>query len=109
MARSRGELGVLRIDFEPRDEKLEPISWDEFSRNLRPRSSPFCVRTRQPTLGKPLSQIQSVQSRRAATDDLYVGESAPRLWNEDIGHGLSHGSLAKFVQACHLRLHLLVD
>jgi hypothetical protein len=22
--------GVLRLDFEPRDEELEPISWDEF-------------------------------------------------------------------------------
>lgn len=25
-----GEPGVLRLDFEPRDESLEPIGWDEF-------------------------------------------------------------------------------
>ncbi|NOJ42158.1 hypothetical protein [Bradyrhizobium australiense] len=24
------EPGVLRLDFEPRDESLEPIGWDEF-------------------------------------------------------------------------------
>jgi hypothetical protein len=24
------EVGVLRLDFEPEDEELEPISWDEF-------------------------------------------------------------------------------
>ncbi|MCA6119216.1 hypothetical protein J6524_30695 [Bradyrhizobium sp. WSM 1738] len=25
-----GEPGVLRLDFEPRDESLEPIGWNEF-------------------------------------------------------------------------------
>jgi hypothetical protein len=25
-----GEPGILRLDFEPRDEALEPIGWDEF-------------------------------------------------------------------------------
>jgi hypothetical protein len=25
-----GEPGILRFDFEPRDENLEPIDWDEF-------------------------------------------------------------------------------
>jgi hypothetical protein len=27
---SGGEAGILRLDFEPRDEGLEPIGWDEF-------------------------------------------------------------------------------
>jgi hypothetical protein len=27
---SKDEPGILRIDFEPKDEKLEWISWDEF-------------------------------------------------------------------------------
>ena len=26
----KGEAGVLRLDFEPKDEKLDHISWDEF-------------------------------------------------------------------------------
>jgi hypothetical protein len=26
----RNEPGILRIDFEPRDPELEPISWEEF-------------------------------------------------------------------------------
>jgi hypothetical protein len=25
-----GEPGILRLDFEPRDEALEPIGWDDF-------------------------------------------------------------------------------
>ncbi len=25
-----GEAGILRLDFDPKDEKLEEISWDEF-------------------------------------------------------------------------------
>ncbi|MEY8840725.1 hypothetical protein AB9K41_17015 [Cribrihabitans sp. XS_ASV171] len=25
-----GEGGILRIDFDPRDESLEPVGWDEF-------------------------------------------------------------------------------
>lgn len=28
--KSGGLPGVLRLDFEPRDEALEPIDWDEF-------------------------------------------------------------------------------
>ena len=27
---SDGEAGILRLDFEPADEELEPISWEEF-------------------------------------------------------------------------------
>jgi hypothetical protein len=27
---AHGEPGVLRLDFEPRDEALEPIDWDDF-------------------------------------------------------------------------------
>ena len=30
--RTRGEGGILRIDFGEADEKLEPIEWDEFFR-----------------------------------------------------------------------------
>jgi hypothetical protein len=26
----RGEPGILRLDFEPADEGLEPVDWDEF-------------------------------------------------------------------------------
>ena len=28
--KSRDEPGILRLDFEPRDESLEPLDWDEF-------------------------------------------------------------------------------
>ncbi|EAQ02255.1 hypothetical protein OB2597_19271 [Pseudooceanicola batsensis HTCC2597] len=28
--RDTGEGGVLRIDFEPKDESLEPINWEDF-------------------------------------------------------------------------------
>jgi hypothetical protein len=28
--KEHGEPGILRLDFEPRDESLEPIGWDEF-------------------------------------------------------------------------------
>jgi hypothetical protein len=27
---SNGDPGVLRIDFEPKDEALEPVPWDQF-------------------------------------------------------------------------------
>ena len=27
---SKGEPGILRLDFEPRDEGLEPLEWDDF-------------------------------------------------------------------------------
>jgi hypothetical protein len=26
----KGEPGILRLDFEPKDDALEPIDWDEF-------------------------------------------------------------------------------
>ena len=28
--RSKGDPGILRLDFEPKDESLDPLSWDEF-------------------------------------------------------------------------------
>jgi hypothetical protein len=27
---SKGEAGILRLDFEPRDAGLEPVDWEEF-------------------------------------------------------------------------------
>jgi len=27
---SKGEAGILRLDFEPRDEGLEPVGWEDF-------------------------------------------------------------------------------
>jgi hypothetical protein len=28
--RSGGDPGILRLDFDPRDDSLDPLSWDEF-------------------------------------------------------------------------------
>jgi len=28
--RGEGDPGILRLDFDPRDESLDPLSWDEF-------------------------------------------------------------------------------
>lgn len=36
-----GEPGVLRIDFEPRDAELEPISWEEFFKKFEKEKLAF--------------------------------------------------------------------
>jgi len=39
--RDTGEGGVLRIDFDPPEDSLEPISWDEFFRVFDQRRLAF--------------------------------------------------------------------
>ncbi len=43
----KDEPGVLRLDFEPKDEGLEEISWADFFGKSRRRSLPSCIRTRR--------------------------------------------------------------
>ena len=41
IVRTRGEGGILRIDFQEPDENLEQISWDDFFRIFEERSLAF--------------------------------------------------------------------
>jgi len=41
VVRTRGEGGILRIDFQEPDKNLEPISWDEFFRIFEERKLAF--------------------------------------------------------------------
>lgn len=40
------EVGILRLDFEPKDEKLEEISWDDFFEKFDAARSAFLYQNR---------------------------------------------------------------
>lgn len=42
----RDEPGVLRLDFEPKDADLEPISWDEFFKKFEAEKLAFLYQDR---------------------------------------------------------------
>jgi hypothetical protein len=46
---TKGHAGILRIDFGPKEEALEEISWDEFFKKFNEAASPFCTRIRPRT------------------------------------------------------------
>jgi hypothetical protein len=59
-----GEPGVLRFDFEPRDESLEPIGWNEFFEKFDKEALAFLHQDR--TESGELSRFHKFVNRSSA-------------------------------------------
>jgi hypothetical protein len=56
--------GILRLDFEPKDEKLEPISWNEFFQKFEESELAFLYQDR--TADGSISRFHKFVSRSHA-------------------------------------------
>ena len=61
---STGEHGLLRIDFEPADEALEPVDWDTFFDTFERKSLAFLYQDR--TSSGQLSRFNKFVDRNSA-------------------------------------------
>ncbi len=61
---SEGHAGILRIDFGPKDERLEPIGWDEFFRKFDESDLAFLYQDR--TKDGQISRFHKFVRRSAA-------------------------------------------
>jgi hypothetical protein len=57
----RDQPGVLRLDFEPKDEDLEPISWEEFFRKFEAEKLAFLYQDK--TAGGSVSRFHKFIER----------------------------------------------
>jgi hypothetical protein len=62
----KGEAGILRLDFEPKDEGLKEISWDEFFRKFDEERLAFLHQDK--TEDGKVSRFHKFVDRKAARD-----------------------------------------
>ena len=62
------EAGILRLDFDPPDEGLEKISWDEFFEKFDEKDLAFLFQDK--TAGGKTSRFHKFVSRDSVDDDL---------------------------------------
>jgi hypothetical protein len=87
-----GEPGVLRIDFEPRDAELEPISWEEFFKKFEKEKLAFLHQDKTADGSLSRSTSSSTARERSRAERASGGEGQRRSHIRSGLRGLSAGA-----------------